>query len=302
MSQKQFFADGPVTDIAYANIMAAKNEFTKAARANCESLWDIFEPYADAEFLTEIRSNFNARYWEMYLSAYFISEGYTINCPKPGPDVGIVVDGLRIWFEATSPSRGADGSPDQVPELKFVAASEEPVVQDVPNEKIVLRYLNSISTKYFQQYQNWILKGIVSTNDAFILALNPASLGHDRSDTQPPRILQAAFTIGNPYAVIDSKTLNQVESGYLFRERIAKMSGAPVPTGVFFQDDYKGLSGLLCSRVDAANRPNAMGRDFQLVPNPNAKVALPQAFRLKGAYFRIDRTKDGYSATPEISD
>jgi hypothetical protein len=62
-------------------------------------------------FLVEIRSSFDVRYWEMYLTMALIDLGFDVLCPKPGPDVGIEVDGQRIWFEATSPSRGADGAP-----------------------------------------------------------------------------------------------------------------------------------------------------------------------------------------------
>jgi len=47
------------------------------------------------------------------------------------------------------------------------------------------------------------------------------------------------------------------------------------------------------------NQPEEMGVDFQLVPNPWSNVPLPNAFRLRGTYFRIDRTKEGYTAIPE---
>ena len=39
----------------------------------------------------------------------------------------------------------------------------------MPEDKITLRYLNSISTKYDEQYANWLKKGIVSDKDAFHL-------------------------------------------------------------------------------------------------------------------------------------
>ena len=72
-------------------------------------------------------------------------------------------------------------------------------------------------------------------------------------------------------------------------------------SGVFRLEEYSSLSGLLCSRVDAVNQPEAMGADFQLVPNPLGKVRLPDTFRLKGTYFRIEKTSDGYTAIPETS-
>ena len=76
------------------------------------------------------------------------------------------------------------------------------------------------------------------------------------------------------------------------------MSGADVATAVFEQDEYAKLSGLLCSRIDVVNQPAEMGRDFQLVPNPNAKVGLPAGFRLPGTYFEVECAEDGYNITP----
>ena len=226
--------------------------------------------------------------------------GYEVHSPKPGPDAGIAVNGRRIWFEATSPTRGADGARDQVPDCKLAAIDEEPIVQDVPNERMVLRYLNSISVKYHEQFASWLKKGILSAEDAFVIAINPRQLSWDYADTQPSRILQAAFAVGSPYIMIDRDSLKQVAAGFQFRNAIVKVSGEAIPTGVFHLEEYSGLSGLLCSRVDAVNRPQEMGADFQLVPNPWAKVPLPDGFRLRGTYFRVEKTQDGYQAIPEV--
>lgn len=293
MARIPFFTNDSATDPAYIYTRDSDKYSARRARDNCERLWEIYEPCADTEFLTEIRHHFHARYWEMYLTTSLVDQGYEVSCPKPGPDVGIFFNDIRIWFEATSPERGADGTSDQVPERQWRVA------QCVPNEKIVLRYLNSISAKYYDQYDSWIKKGIVRPSDAFVIAINPRQLEFDDSDTQPPRILQAALSIGNPYLEINQQSMKVVGGGYEFRDKIAKSSGASVPTGIFQGDEYLGLSGLLCSRVDVANQPNEMGADFQLVPNPNATVPLPAEFRLRGTYYRIEGTKDGYVATPE---
>jgi hypothetical protein len=136
MATAPLFTNDPAADVAYVNVRDTRNDIMRAARDDCEALWETFEPYADDNFQTEIRSNFDARYWEMYLTAYLIQEGYPVFCPKPGPDVGIDYNGRRIWFEATSPTRGAGDSADQVPELRPMALDEEPVLQEVPNDKI----------------------------------------------------------------------------------------------------------------------------------------------------------------------
>lgn len=294
MAITPFFSDGDATDPAYINTRDLDNYYARRGRENCERLWEVYEPYADPEFLTEIRSHFDARYWEMYLTTSLIDQGYKVSCPKPGPDVGIRFNGAPIWFEATSPTRGADGTPDQVPEW------QDGVVQNVPNEKMVLRYLNSISEKYHHQYASWVKQRIIKSSDAFVVAINPRQLGFEHGDARPPRILQAAFAIGNPYAVIEPKAMKVIRTGYQFRDKIEKSSGATVATGVFLQDEYSGLSGLLCSRVDVANQPDKMGADFQLVPNPKARAPLWTEFRLRGDYYKIDRTKDGYVAVPEV--
>jgi hypothetical protein len=118
-------------------------------------------------------------------------------------------------------------------------------------------------------------KGIVSDRDAFAIALNPRRIPFDHADTQPPRILQAGYTVGVPYLVIDRETMQPVRPGYHFRSHIVKApkkdaaQGEPSPevaTGVFQQQEYAGLSGL-----DAANRPGEMGGDFQHAPNPNGR-------------------------------
>ena len=79
-----------------------------------------------------------------------------------------------------------------------------------------MRYLNSISDKYEHQYANWLEKGVVSANDAFVIALNPRKIPFDYADTDPPRILQAGYTVGTPYIVIDRQTAKAVGSGYHF--------------------------------------------------------------------------------------
>ena len=114
-----------------------------------------------------------------------------------------------------------------------------------------------------------------------MIAINPRAIAFDHVDSDPPRILQAAYTLGPAFGIVDRKTMAAVGVGYQLRNKIHKepkgdkKGRAEVLTGVFENKDYPGLSGLLCSRVDAANRPGEMGDDFQLAPNPNAASLCP---------------------------
>jgi hypothetical protein len=296
------FTDGEAADPAYRAVRDGTDARLKRAKAHCEYLWIFFERHADREFQTELRSTFDARYWEMYLTTALILSGYTVTCPKPGPDVGFIYRGQRIWFEAVSPDRGDHSKPDSI---------TEPLEGAVPEDKIILRYLNSISTKYKDQYSKWRAKGTVSAKDAMVYAINPWAIPFDHTDGDPPRILKAAYTLGEPYVELNRATLKAVGSGYYFRDMILKAAKkdeqtgeekrAKIPTGVFQQREYAWLSGLLCSRLDAVNRPAETGDNFQLAPNPQAEVPLPATFRLRGVYYDTKRLNGGYEVTPTRS-
>jgi hypothetical protein len=299
---KPLFIDGEVGSAGYRNVRDAKDGPLYSARSRAEYYWKFFEPYADNEFLKELPDNFDARYWEMHLTTSLILNGYEVTCPKPGPDVGIIYRGQRIWFEAVSPGPGDPEKPDHV------AAPKEGEVYNVPNEKMVLRYLNSISEKYERQYANWIEKKHVSKDDAFIIALNPRRIPFDNADTNPPRILQAAYTLGPQYLTLDKTTAQIVGSGYHFRGSIKKepkaedardatKGGTEISTGVFQDGQHNGISGLLCSRAEIANHRGELDGDYQLVPNPHADVPLPATFRLRGTYYAVEQGGDGYNVT-----
>jgi hypothetical protein len=250
---KPLFLEGDAPDPAYWNIRDSNGGPLLQARYHSEYLWIFFQHHADHDFRDELRKCFDQRYWEMYLTVSLILAGYEVTCPKPGPDVGIMYRGQRIWFEATSPTRGKDGSPDQVPEMQAVELGKDPILQDAPNEKIVLRYLNSISTKFNEQYANWLKKGTVSAKDAFVIAINPREINFDHTDTSPPRILQAGYTVGAPYAEYDVKEGTVTRVGYQFRGHILKEpkkdakkgeERARADTGVFQQKEYAPLSAL----------------------------------------------------------
>jgi len=58
-----------------------------------------------------------------------------------------------------------------------------------------------------------------------------------------------------------------VASGYYFSNFIEKAAkeagnGATIPKGVFEIEQYRGLSGLLCSRAEAANRPSSQQKSL----------------------------------------
>lgn len=299
MSKPLFTNGDEESSAGYRNIRDAKDGPLYSACSRCEYYWTFFERHADKQFLKEIRSNFDERYWEMHLTTSLILNGYEVTCPEPGPDVGITYLGQRIWFKAVSPGPGDPGHPD------CVAAPKPGEVSKTPNEKMVLRYLNSISEKYERQYANWLANGHVTNSNAFVIALNPRRIPYDNADTTPPRILQEAYTLGPQYLTLDKGAGAVVGSEFHFRDYIKKTSkpkalsaaAVEVPTGVFQDGKHNGLSALLCSRAEVVNNRGELDGDYQLVPNPRADVSLPATFRFRGTYYAVEKAGDGYTVT-----
>jgi hypothetical protein len=255
----RLFLEGGEGEIGYRNIRDGQSPPLVRARYHCEYLWTFFQHHCDRDFQKELRTNFHSSYWEMFLTVSLILDGYSVTCPKPiGPDVSIIYRGRRIWFEATTPMPGSILSPDKVDAPDMQTIDGQAAIFDTPNEKIVLRYLNSIKHKYQCQYQNWLKKGIVSQNDAFVVAPNPRAIQLDNADTRPARILQAAYPIGNETLTLNKETGKIVGRGVELRpytEKATKTGAEPgdektkVETGVFATNKYAGRVGFQFQRA-----------------------------------------------------
>ena len=83
-----------------------------------EDLWIDYYPYADKDFPKQLPHDFQARFWEMYLTCTLVGKSYTV-IPKQtraeGPDVKIAYASTTIWIEAVTPTGGDVGRPDSVP-------------------------------------------------------------------------------------------------------------------------------------------------------------------------------------------
>jgi hypothetical protein len=221
----------------------------------------------------------------MYLAAHLIEAGCSVIKQRNfGPDIGIVHNGQRIWFEATAPGPGDNNNPDRV---------NPPVdgeVRTVPIDKIVLRLTGAIREKCGEQYSRWLKAGLVSSNDCYVVAVNTREIDHG-GGMVPPAILRAALPIGSPYAVIEQGTGRCIQSGHQECFAVTKAKGGTGDTGLFLHDDYRMLGGLLVSSIDVANSPSDCG-PFELASNPFSAARLPSDFRLQGRHYEIERVDE----------
>src|SRR5271157_4544665 len=99
MAASRIFSAGSAEDPAYINLCRSDSPEAKTGHAFSERLWERYHSYADKHFLSEIRRDFHARFWEMYLTCALLQHGaergYSVSCRKPGPDVVIEYEGQR---------------------------------------------------------------------------------------------------------------------------------------------------------------------------------------------------------------
>jgi type I restriction enzyme S subunit len=142
-------------------------------KAFLEDLWARFSPYTNKKhFLSEIRKedSFYQRLWELHLGCILLNQGYQLTTVgNKGPDFLITVDDKKIWIEATVPMAGKKD--DAVPPLQWNSF----VAQEVPEEKIILRFTSAIDEKW-KKYKKYLEDGIIKHDDVYVIAVGWNSL------------------------------------------------------------------------------------------------------------------------------
>jgi len=256
----------------------------KDDKRNIEDMWSLYKPYADKDFLQEVRKDFHPRFWEMYLGFSLIKQERSLvpyDKRKGGPDLLILIDKLKVWLEAVAPTAG--GSADAVPER------ECGVVTDVPDEQIKLRYCSAIDKKY-EKYKDYTKKKIILEDDCYVIAVNGGAIPSASKEIDIPRIVRCVLPFGNEVIEINIDSLEVLDVHHQYQDASYKKSGSPVSTNIFLNSDYDGISAILFSNVNALNYPNYPGNDFVLIHNPRAKNPLPRGFIELGREYWVENS------------
>jgi hypothetical protein len=275
------FSPGDASDAAYRNLRGRVSPDAQAGRLFAEQLWGQYFPYADEHFLGEIRHDFAARFWEMYLTCALLENAqayeYSVCCPKPGPDVLLTLNGHRVWVEAVSATNGDPKKPDSIVEPNLSQ------VFTVPDQKIILRYTNAIAEKH-NKYLNYRKDGIVSEADAYIVAVNGWPLSYKWADAEMPRVLKAVFPIGALEVLLDKETSKITSTRH---PAIPKSTGKEVSTEIFASEHYRGISAIVHSYANAVMRL-PMGSDFLVVHNPYAAQPVARGLIVAGREYWVE--------------
>ncbi len=140
-----FFSLGICGDRDYEAVRDSDLPQMKVCKSFVEELWRDYEPYCDTNFLSNARSQFHQRFWEMYLCVTMIKRGFAIEkSGNAGPEFSITINGRKFWLEAIAPEAGT--TEDRVPELVMEQ------VNPVHTEKILMRYTAALKEK-LDKYQ-----------------------------------------------------------------------------------------------------------------------------------------------------
>lgn len=231
----------------------------------------MFRRHADCNFPGEFCRHPEQRYWEMYLTCTLIKRGFTVSCPKPGPDVRVTHEGRTIWIEAVAPTPGTPGSLDYVPDM---LTGE---VQRYPEREILLRFRNAIENK-LTAYGRYVETGIVSPSDPFVVAVSGGELEIAFDLPVVPDIVKAVLPIGDQQIAVRLSDGESTAGDYTYRPDVQKSSGNLVRTEVFLDSSYAGISAILFSSSNLLNPPRTDGDEFILVVNPVATNPIPAGF------------------------
>lgn len=241
----------------------------KERRDKFDNLWKNYQIYADSHFLTQIRTNFHQRSWEMYVGNVFLKKCLKIQSQNEGPD--FIIDKIA-YIECVAPTKGDPAKPDSVPEIFAATTPEEIRVQNVPVDKMILRITQAIKDKSVDQYNNWKSKKWFDSKTPFVIAVNTGDLEHIE-DPRMPNVLKALF--GFQFMQINIKT---GATNFSHRDKVEKTNNVLVPVNYFINEDFSFVSGVLFSNKSVLNHPENIGEDCIFVNNPFADNPVSRSF------------------------
>jgi len=253
-------------------------------REKFEKLWKNFKPYADNHFLNEIRTNFHQRSWEMYLGNVLLEKGLSIKSQNEGPDF-VVND--KIYIECVAPTKGDPTKPNSVSEMFVAKTPEEIRVQDIPEDKMILRITQAIKGKALNQYAKWKSKDWFNQSASFVIAVNTGDLEYP-DDPSMPNVIKALF--GFQFMQINIKT---GKTGYSHRNEIEKSNSKSVPVNYFVSDSFSFVSGVLFSDKTVLNHPEKIGDDCIFINNPFSSFPVDQKFAQLFKNWKAEKRNSG---------
>lgn len=243
-------------------------------------LWHRTEPYLEPRRPDAAAAQFHDTFWEMYLAGALLDANLPLVArPKRrqsagGPDIQI--GQVEAWVEAVVAHCGT--AQDRV-------LPEEPRSQWVQEPELVRRIREVINRKH-QRYQEDLEREYVLPSEPYVIAINGGMLTYARYEDDIPRIVRAAFGIGEHTMTIDVHAGRVVHEGYAPMPMVTTSTDT-FPVAFFWRPEFSFISAMIWGTADAQHRPAMMGHDLITVYNPNASSPLPRGWLRQGLEYWV---------------
>ena len=194
------------------------------ARAMLDDVYQCFED-PDGNFLEQFQTTgFDARLFELYLSAYFSRSGYTIDRTHGAPDFLVSRGETNVAVEATTVNRSQSGPLAGRKQIADLAAHELYTYQD---QELPIRFGSALFSKFKKRY--WELEHCA--DKPFVIAVQAFhdEEAHGFADSALSQLLygirQSAQWSAQGELQIDSKRVDRHE-----------VEGKVVPSAFFAQE------------------------------------------------------------------
>jgi hypothetical protein len=241
---------------------------------------------ADTNFIQRLCSGSEDKFWacisEALLADHLNSKGLN---PSPsrggGPDFLVMDNGRKIWIEVTCPQ------PSGIPTDWLDFRINE--VVELPHVLMLLRWTSAIKEKTEKligsldgTVKGYLEKGMVGPDDAYVIAVNGCQLRRAPFSSlsgisQFPFAVEAVFPVGPYQVTINRYTMEQTDSGYMYRPEIPKPTGATVPTCTFLDPRSRPVSAIWAVDI---NGQSVIGNSdpMAVIHNPYALNPIPIGF------------------------
>lgn len=281
-----FDADHNNTCQLYRDVRDGKNPGCMKVRANCYDLWSDYRKFADRNFIEDFAINFHHRWFEMYLTVFFVRSNIPIKCPKPGPDILLEIDGRCIWIEAVCPTSGQPNRADSVPEPPNRKSRR------VPFDQYAMRIRNSLESKQ-AKFKDYLSKKIVDPKDLTVIAISAAEIPLLDFHLWEAMI-RSLYGVGNKFFSVDSMTGKFAGSGRMYNPEIKKHSGAKLGVLPFMDNSMEHISAVIGSSASATVESQKIGKDCVLYRNLTSNNPWPKGYLPMLDEYLIDSTDGGY--------
>jgi hypothetical protein len=233
-------------------------------------------PEAPEQFVKQLRQDFHARSWELYLMAVLTDAGMELErAPSQAPDILVrLPHGKTCWIEAVAPTPGK--GPDAVFQRPPRKTGDPHRVFHGPQESnLILRYRSVLEDK-LSKLTKYKAADVVAPDDAYVIAVYQGRIiDADLNDHDTPALVRAVLPIGETVFVapLYGKGKPRVETQ--MRHQVTKVAGSDVSTTFFLDERTEYVSGVLFARHYVGNLSWSASTSLGFIHRRSAKAPLP---------------------------